>query len=108
GMLGQPLTVQPGSSATIGAKLYAGPAIMEQLKAVAPSLDLTVDYGILWFISTALFWLLKKIYDIVGNWGWAIVIVTILIKLVFYHLSAKSYRSMAAMRKLQPKLQALK
>src|SRR5262249_29608410 len=71
-------------------------------------LDLTIDYGILWFISSALFWLMKKIYDFVGNWGLSIIGVTVLIKLAFYHLSAKSYRSMAAMRTLQPKLQALK
>lgn len=108
GMLGTPVTVQPGGTAQVGAKLYVGPEVMDRLKAVAPSLDLTVDYGMLWFISVALFWLMKQIYTLVGNWGWSIVIVTILIKLAFYHLSAKSYRSMAAMRNLQPRLQALK
>ncbi len=108
GLLSQPLTVAPGQQGTAGAKLYAGPESMDRLKAVAPNLDLTIDYGILWFISSAVFWLMKKIYDVVGNWGWSIVLVTVLIKLAFYHLSAKSYRSMAAMRSLQPKLQALK
>lgn len=108
GMLSQLFAVDAGKQANMGAKLYTGPESTEQLQAVAPHLDLTIDYGILWFISTALFWLLKKIYDVVGNWGWSIVLVTVLIKLAFYHLSAKSYRSMAAMRTLQPKLLALK
>lgn len=108
GMLSPTVTVAPGNQTTVGAKLYSGPESTEQLKAVAPHLDLTIDYGILWFISTALFWLMKKIYDVVGNWGLSIILVTVLIKLAFYHLSAKSYRSMAAMRTLQPKLQALK
>jgi YidC/Oxa1 family membrane protein insertase len=108
GMLGRMVQLAPGQKFSEEAKLYLGPESMDRLKAAAPHLDLTVDYGILWFISMVLFWLLKHIYHIVGNWGWAIVIVTVLIKLVFYHLSAKSYRSMAAMRKLQPRLNALK
>lgn len=108
GMLGAPFQVNPGTPYTKQVKLYLGPESMDRLKAVAPHLDLTIDYGILWFISIALFWLLKQIYQLVGNWGWSIVIVTILIKLAFYHLSAKSYRSMAAMRNLQPRLNALR
>ena len=108
GMLGTPFQVQPGMAFVSESKLYLGPESMDRLKAAAPHLDLTVDYGILWFISMALFWLLKFIHHYVGNWGWSIVIVTILIKLAFYHLSAKSYRSMASMRNLQPRLQALK
>ncbi|MGA9629703.1 MAG: membrane protein insertase YidC, partial [Candidatus Rickettsiella isopodorum] len=108
GMLGMPFQVQPGMEFISQSKLYLGPEIMDRLKAAAPHLDLTVDYGILWFISMALFWLLKHIHHYVGNWGWSIVIVTILIKLAFYHLSAKSYRSMASMRNLQPRLQALR
>jgi YidC/Oxa1 family membrane protein insertase len=108
GMLGIPFQVKSGMEFTSQSKLYLGPEIMDRLKAVAPHLDLTVDYGILWFISMALFWLLKQIHQFVGNWGWSIVIVTMLIKLAFYHLSAKSYRSMASMRNLQPRLQALR
>lgn len=108
GMVGAPFQIQPGQQVTNQSKLYLGPEIMDRLKAAAPHLDLTVDYGILWFISMALFWLLKHIHQFVGNWGWSIVIVTVLIKLAFYHLSAKSYRSMASMRNLQPRLQALK
>lgn len=108
GILGPTVNVEPGKQIDIGAKLYVGPEIMEQLKSAAPNLDLTIDYGILWFISIAIFWLMKQIHNIVGNWGWSIVLVTVAIKLVFYHLSAKSYHSMAAMRKLQPRLQLLK
>lgn len=108
GMVGVPFQVQPGMTFVSYSKLYLGPEIMDRLKAAAPHLDLTVDYGILWFISMALFWLLKHIHQYVGNWGWSIVIVTVLIKLAFYHLSAKSYRSMACMRNLQPRLQALR
>lgn len=108
GMLGSSFQVEPMAQYNSQVKLYLGPESLDRLKAVAPHLDLTVDYGILWFISMALFWLLKHIYQVVGNWGWSIVIVTVLIKLAFYHLSAKSYRSMAAMRNLQPRLNALK
>ncbi len=108
GMVGSPFQVQPGMKFVSQSQLYLGPEIMDRLKAAVPHLDLTVDYGILWFISMALFWLLKHIHQYVWNWGWSIVIVTILIKLAFYHLSAKSYRSMASMRNLQPRLQELR
>ncbi len=108
GMISSPITVAPGAQSQINAKIYLGPESIDTLKTVAPNLDLTVDYGILWFISIGLFWLLKHVHQLIGNWGWSIVIVTLLIKLVFYHLSAKSYRSMASMRKLQPRLQSLK
>jgi YidC/Oxa1 family membrane protein insertase len=108
GMLGTPFQVDPAAQYASQVKLYLGPESMDRLKGVAPHLNLTVDYGILWFISMALFWLLKQVHHIVGNWGWSIVIVTVFIKLAFYHLSAKSYRSMAAMRNLQPRLTALK
>lgn len=106
--VGQPLNVAPGAEATFSARLYGGPKITDTLKEVAPKLDLTVDYGWLWPISQALFWLMDEINKVVHNWGWAIVLVTLLIKLVFYKLSATSYRSMANMRRLQPKFTALK
>ncbi|MGL6036785.1 MAG: membrane protein insertase YidC [Legionella sp.] len=108
GAVSQPLLIQPEQQKEIGAKLYIGPEITSVLKSIAPSLDLTIDYGILWFVSSLLFSLMKLIYGFVGNWGWSIVLVTVLIKLAFYRLSATSYKSMAGMRKLQPKLQALK
>ncbi len=102
------LTVAPGQSWQTRANLYTGPSIASLLKPLAPGLDLTVDYGFLWFISGLLFWLMQRIYDVVGNWGVAIILVTVLIKLCFYKLSAISFRSMAAMRGLQPQITALK
>lgn len=108
GMVSQPIVVEPGKTVNAGANLYIGPEVTSVLKGIAPGLDLTVDYGWLWFLSSLLFSLLKMIHSVVGNWGWAIVLVTVLIKLAFYRLSATSYRSMASMRQLQPKLQALK
>lgn len=108
GSLSAPHVIEPGQQMTQQAKLYAGPLITHDLKAVAPHLDLTVDYGWLWIISEALFWLLNKIHNVVGNWGWSIVLVTVLVKALFYKLSESSYRSMAAMRAIQPKVQALR
>ncbi|QRN05001.1 membrane protein insertase YidC [Legionella sp. MW5194] len=108
GVVSSPITVKPGESKTVGAKLYVGPEITHVLQTIAPGLDLTVDYGWLWFLSSALFAVMKAIHGVVGNWGWSIVLVTLLIKLAFYRLSASSYRSMAGMRQLQPKLQALR
>jgi YidC/Oxa1 family membrane protein insertase len=93
---------------TIGLSLYLGPEIANELSKVSPGLDLTIDYGWLWFISSLLFSVMTAIYSVLGNWGWAIVLVTALVKLLFYRLSATSYRSMAAMRNLQPKMQALR
>lgn len=108
GFVAPPVTVAPGSQDNIEAQLYAGPQITQALEKLAPGLELSVDYGILWPICQPIFWLLKQIYDLIGNWGWSIVIITILIKLVFYRLSASSYRSLGNMRKLQPKIEALK
>ena len=108
GMIGAPIAVAPGATITTQAKLYAGPAIAAQLEKVAPALKLTIDYGWFWFISGIIFWMMQKIYDVVGNWGWSIVLVTIIIKLLFYQLSAKSYRSMSGLKKLQPRIEILK
>lgn len=108
GMLGQPLVAQPGTKISTEAKLYTGPAITDQLKQAAPGLQLTVDYGWFWFISAILFWMMQKIYYLLGNWGWSIVWVTVIIKLMFYHLSAKSYRSMSGLKRLQPRIETLK
>jgi len=108
GMHGPVYQLDPGKYLQLGAKLYIGPELTEVLKTIAPGLNLTVDYGMLWFISTALFWIMQHIYSLIGNWGWSIVILTFLIKILFYGLSAKSYRSMGNMRKLQPKIQEIK
>ncbi len=102
------VAVEPNQSATVAGQFYLGPELADELKPIAPGLELTVDYGILWPISIVLIWLLKQIYLIIGNWGYAIIGVTLLIKLAFYKLSASSYRSMGNMRRLQPRIQALK
>jgi len=99
--------VAPGSSADISAKFFIGPKLQEQLAETADGLPLTVDYGILAVLAQPLFWVLQQVQKIVVNWGWTIIIVTFLIKLVFYKLTQASGRSMAKMRKLQPRLKAL-
>jgi YidC/Oxa1 family membrane protein insertase len=108
GMIGEPLTVAPGATVTTGATLYTGPAIADLLEKAAPGLKLTIDYGWFWFISDIIFWMMQKIYEFVGNWGWSIVLVTLIIKLLFYKLSDKSYRSMSKLKKLQPRMEALR
>jgi YidC/Oxa1 family membrane protein insertase len=100
--------VAPGESATIGADLYTGPKIQKRLKEIAPSLDLTIDFGFLFFIGQPLFWLLKFFHGFMGNWGWAIVFTTLVIKLVFFPLSATSYKSMANMRRVGPEMARIK
>jgi YidC/Oxa1 family membrane protein insertase len=105
--VGMPTVVQPGQSVSFRDQLFVGPKLQDQLEATAPRLRLTVDYGWLTVISQPLFWVLSKIHSVVGNWGWAIVLLTIMIKLVFYKLSETSGKSMAKMRKLQPRMKAL-
>lgn len=101
-------TIAPGSQLNIPAKLWVGPQDQEGLEKVAPGLDLVVDYGLLTIIAKPLFALMTWLYTLLGNWGWTIVVLTILIKAAFYPLSAASYRSMAKMKLVAPRLQALK
>ncbi len=108
GLVTPPREAPPGGETAFRARLWAGPKLQDRLADVAEGLDLTVDYGLLTFLAKPLFWLLKLIHGLVGNWGWAIVLLTLLIKLAFYKLSETSYRSMAKMKKLAPRLQALK
>jgi len=108
GMFSAAQSIEPGQSGSFATALYIGPKIQERLEQVATHLHLTVDFGYLTFIADPIFWLLKQIHDFVGNWGFAIILVTVMIKAVFYKLSEASYRSMARMRKLQPKIQQLK
>ena len=108
GMVAPDSVVQPGESLKITNKLYVGPKEQQVLETLAPGLELTVDYGFLTIIAKPLFWLLRWFYEMLGNWGVAIILVTLCIKLVFYKLSEASYRSMANIRKLQPKVMALK
>jgi YidC/Oxa1 family membrane protein insertase len=100
-------TIAPGQKGGISASLYVGPAT-SKLDTVAPGLGLTVDYGWLTIIATPLFWLLTQIQGWVQNWGVAIIVLTVLIKLAFFPLSAASYRSMARMRIVAPKLEKIK
>ena len=108
GFTGPGVTVAPGSQGETYATLYAGPKSQDELEELSPGLRLTVDYGILWFIAQPIFWLLQNIHALLGNWGWSIIVLTIVIKLAFFPLSAASYRSMARMRAVSPKMQALK
>ena len=100
--------VEPGKSVTWSVPLYVGPQEQKKLASLAPGLDLTVDYGWLTIIAAPLFWVLSAIHGFAGNWGVSIIIVTVLIKLLFFPLSAASYKSMAKMRLMAPKLQKLK
>ncbi|MGD8743759.1 MAG: membrane protein insertase YidC [Granulosicoccaceae bacterium] len=108
GMVANPTQVAAGQTATIKAKMFVGPKLQNELEALAPHLELTVDYGWLTVLAKPIYWLMKQIHGLLGNWGWSIIILTLLIKLVFYKLSETSYRSMARMRKMQPRLQQLK
>ncbi len=108
GFYGAPLEIAPGSTGELGANLYVGPKIQKNLEAIAPHLELTVDYGWLWWIAQPLFWLLTFFHGLVGNWGLAIILLTISIKILFFKPSAMSYRSMANMRKVAPKMTAIK
>ena len=99
--------VEPGASAIFERTLFIGPKLQAQLEEVHPRLTLSVDYGWLTLLSDPMFWLLSFFYGFVGNWGWAIILVTVVIKLVFYKLTESSGRSMARMREIQPRMQAL-
>ena len=104
GFTSPPLVLDPGQSGSTGAGFYAGPKDQYRLEEISSYLDLSVDYGWLWWIAQPLFWLLTNIHSFVGNWGVAIILLTVLIKAGFYKLSATSYRSMANMRRVQPKM----
>jgi YidC/Oxa1 family membrane protein insertase len=99
--------IEPGATGTTSVRLYAGPQEQDDLAAIAPGFDLVVDYGIFTVLAAPLFWLLKWLHGIIGNWGWAIIVMTILIKLAFYPLNAAAARSMAKMKIVGPKMKAL-
>lgn len=108
GYTGAPIVIAPGAQQSINATLYAGPKIQKVLESVSPGLELTVDYGWLWPVSQFLYWLLSTIHGWIGNWGWSIVFLTILVKAAFFQLSATSYKSMAKMRTAMPEMQRIK
>ncbi len=107
GVIAQAAPIAPGQTGRITMPLYVGPQDQDEIAKLAKGLDLTVDYGIFTVISAPLFWLLRWLYGILGNWGWAIVAMTIIIKSVFYPLNHASARSMAKMKVIGPKLKAL-
>ncbi|MCP4862686.1 MAG: membrane protein insertase YidC [Alteromonas sp.] len=108
GFTGEPTSVETGQAIELNSKLYLGPKDQDKLATLARGLDLTVDYGILWWISQPLFTLLKFLHSLVGNWGVAIILITIIVKGGMYWLTKKQYESMAKMRNLAPKMQQLK
>ena len=102
------ITIEAGQTGEITSRLVVGPKLQYALEEIAPGLDLTVDYGILTIFAKPLFWLLNAFHEIFGNWGWAIIFLTITVKAVFYKLSEMSYKSMAKMRKVAPRIQKMK
>ena len=108
GFYDAPVNLASGDTTELGAQLYVGPKIQSRLAEISDNLELTIDYGWLWWIAQPLFWLLDFIHEYVGNWGIAIILLTVVIKALFFKLSATSYRSMANMRKVAPKMQAIK
>ncbi|AHN75833.1 membrane protein insertase YidC [Pandoraea pnomenusa] len=105
----QPLASIPaGGTETVDARLFAGPQEEHMLEQIAPGLELTKDYGYFTILAKPLFWLLSKLHGLLGNWGWAIIAVTVIIKLIFFPLSAASYKSMARMKEITPRMQALR
>ena len=107
GFTGPAFSVAPGTKAIAGAGFYAGPKDQQSLEEIAPNLNLTVDYGFLWWLAVPLFRLLEIIQSIAHNWGVAIILMTLVIKLILYPLSHASYKSMAKMRKLAPQMKRL-
>ena len=102
------LQLDPGQRGELTGDLYIGPKVQSVLAELAEGLELTVDYGVLWFLAKPLFWCLERLHGLTGNWGWSIILVTILLKILFYHLSAAGYRSMANMRRVQPRLMSIR
>ncbi len=108
GYYGPQTIVQPGQQAEINSRFYVGPKDIDHLEAIAENLDLTIDFGWLWWIAKPLFHLLDFLHTYIGNWGWSIIVLTIIIKTIFFYPSAMSYRSMARMRKVAPKMKDIK
>ena len=108
GFQGPEISVLPSTKQTLSSKVYIGPKRHDIISTIAPGLELSVDFGQLWFIAKPLFMTLRYIHDQTGNWGFAIILVTLLLKLMFFPLSAAGYRSMANMRRVQPRMLALR
>ncbi|WP_439520603.1 membrane protein insertase YidC [Hydrogenophaga sp.] len=100
--------IAPGQSQTVESRLFVGPQEEKVLETIAPGLELVKDYGWLTILAKPLYWLLEKIHGYVGNWGWAIVLLVVLIKAAFYWLNASAYRSMAKMKKINPRIMEMR
>lgn len=105
---GDTVLIPAGENGSISAQFYAGPKDQYRLRELAEGLDLSVDYGWLWWICQPLFWLLTFLHSIVGNWGFSIILLTVIVKLAFFYPSAIAYKSMAKMRQVTPKMQAIR
>ena len=105
---GPVMQIPAGGSRTVDARLYIGPSLQDTLPKIAPGLELTVDYGWFTLFAGPIYWLLSKLHWLIGNWGWSIITLVLLIKLAMFKLSETQYKSMARMRALQPRLEALK
>jgi YidC/Oxa1 family membrane protein insertase len=108
GMITNVDAVAPGASKAVNATFFAGPQEEKMLERVAPGLDLVKDYGWLTILAKPLYWLLDKIHSFIGNWGWSIMALVLLIKIAFYWLQAKGYESMAKMKAINPKVMAMR
>jgi YidC/Oxa1 family membrane protein insertase len=108
GFVGPDTTIGAGQQVTLDASLWAGPKDQYRLEEIAPDLGLTIDYGMLWFVAYPIFWLLTQINGLVSNYGVAIILLTCVIRLIMYPLSAKQFRSQAALKRIQPKIAQLK
>jgi len=108
GMIAALGNIAPGSSKTLEARLFAGPQIEKKLEALTPGLELVKDYGWLTILAKPLYWLLDKLHHLIGNWGWAIVGLVLLLKIAFYWLNAKAYASMAKMKAINPRIMEMR
>lgn len=108
GFTGSAVEIAPGKQGTLSSTFYVGPKLEKHLEATAENLDLTVDYGWLWWLAKPIFWLLTMIQSVVINWGLSIILIVVVVKAIFFKLSATSYRSMAKMRKFGPEIAKLK
>ncbi len=108
GVISPSKSIAVGASENLNHRVYFGPKLQKEIKQFAEGLDLTVDYGIFWFLAKPLYWVLDYINSFTNNWGWSIILVTLLLKLLFFKLSAAGYRSMANMRRVQPRLLSIR
>ncbi|MGE0329080.1 MAG: membrane protein insertase YidC [Ramlibacter sp.] len=108
GMITPLADIAPGATKSVEARFFAGPQEEKMLEKLAPGLDLVKDYGWLTILAKPLYWLLEKIHGVLGNWGWAIVGLVVLLKIAFYWLNAKAYASMAKMKAINPKVMAMR